>query len=345
MLFSVEGERYALIDPKKVREGSYQTSSSDWLVEPVREFLERSSFSGVLDPFAGDGMLLDHISKNWPGVRTRGLDINSLAYERNDSLVHVPTSANVIIVTNPPYLAKHSARRKRVISDVEKYFSETSYSDIYQVALEKCLASASNVVAIVPETFLFSGFHRSRLDRVSILVGSKLFDDTSTPVCVACFAGSATRYTQLYVNDTRVGTLDEADSLRSRKSTQPTVVRFNDPDGCLALKAVDGVSPNDRIRFMPASTSDYSRDRIVHSSRLMTRIGLPTISSGIDLDALCSSLNSEVERLRTQCGDLVLSPFKGDNKAGLRRRRLDFAQARFIICTVLHQNVDAELIN
>jgi hypothetical protein len=50
-----------------------------------------------------------------------------------------------------------------------------------------------------------------------------------------------------------------------------------------------------------------------------------------DLDVLIDTANFELENVRKKSSDLVLSPFKGNNKAGCRRRRLDYAMARKIL--------------
>ena len=44
-----------------------------------------------------------------------GLDIDeTLDWEVNDSLINIPTFKGAIIITNPPYIAKQSASRKKI---------------------------------------------------------------------------------------------------------------------------------------------------------------------------------------------------------------------------------------
>ena len=75
---------------------------------------------------------------------------NSLEWELNDSLISIPHIDNSIIITNPPYLSNYSASRKKIDDKVEKYFSSSSYDDVYLIALDKMTDAQDYVVAIIP---------------------------------------------------------------------------------------------------------------------------------------------------------------------------------------------------
>ena len=77
-----------------------------------------------IDPFAGNGDLLS-ASEKIRSIRERvGLDIDdSLNWKANDSLVSIPHLDNAVIITNPPYIAKNSASRKKI--DLSRYFSNS----------------------------------------------------------------------------------------------------------------------------------------------------------------------------------------------------------------------------
>ena len=102
---------------------------------------------------------------------------------------------------------------------------------------------------------------------------------------------------------------------------------FNDPCGNLGLRAVDGIDPDDRIRFCKPSELDYDLSDIKESSRAITVISVPFI---VD-DTTLKVLNWQVESYRASVRDLTLAPFKNNNKLGERRRRLDYALARKLI--------------
>ncbi len=334
MLISKEKGLYKNVDATKTSTGSFFTKKEVWLNDPVEKFLIKvlKENNVVLDPYVGDGHLLQ-VCKQKFNSKIVGFDIRPGDYEINDSLINIPNSNNAVIVTNPPYLAKYSARRKGVINDVEKYFVN-GWSDLYLVALEKCLVAARYVVAIIPETFLNSSFSKQYLSVLSVLEDNP-FDDTETPVCVACFDTSSFQKSRLYIGNKYCG--DYEDIFRYRKTVpRDELIEFNVPTGRIALKAVDGTNEEDKIRFENAENFSYSRENIKVSSRLLTYIEIDSLSDS-QINEFVEVANDLLNKLRSATFDLVLSPFKGNNKAGKRRRRLDYTQARLIAFQALQK--------
>lgn len=330
---------------EKIARGVFYTTEGHWLNAPVRDFLSfallsqstRTSAASVLDPFAGDGHLLEVIGLEY-SVATFGLDISGHKWAKNDSLVSIPNPNNSVIVTNPPYLANHSAKRKGVSQMVASYFDGSDQDNLYKIALERCLAAADYVVAIIPETFLLSSFDKSRLALVSVIEGG-LFADTEAPAVVACFGpigpGSSADAAVVYSNDRQIGTLGDILALRTgglaRNASRAGVVcNFNDPAGRIGLRAVDATDGKRQIAFLPAEEFDYPRSKVVHSSRLMTYIDVPELSDE-EIELLITRANKLLLEIREKSADLILAPFKGNTKTGTRRRRLDYALARQII--------------
>ena len=66
-----------------------------------------------------------------------------------DTILNYPVGYDVAI-TNPPYLAKNSATRRKL-----KY-SYPEYEDLYQKCLEVMLEKTQFVAAIIPESFITS---------------------------------------------------------------------------------------------------------------------------------------------------------------------------------------------
>jgi hypothetical protein len=66
------------------------------------------------------------------------------------------------------------------------------------------------------------------------------------------------------------------------------------------------------------------------SSRLMTYLDLPELSEG-EITSVIVQANIALAKIRKDSGDLVLAPFKGNDREGRRRRRLDYALARRIL--------------
>jgi len=335
MLVSKAGNKTVDIDISKVSLGSFYTTKSGWLTPEVRAFLENAlAHSGghLLDPFAGDGHLIDLVKADpilgkQVGQAT-GFDIQGSTWPINDSLVAIPNPARAVIVTNPPYLANHSAKRKGVSSLVSKYFANSTQKNLYRIALENALASADYVVAIIPETFLLSTFPKHRL-ALAVVIQDSLFGDTDAPALVACFGKNESANAHIFTGNQSIGTLGDILALRDSTAPKQKIV-FNDPTGRIGLRAVDGSDGESPIAFMPASEFDYSSNKVMVSSRLMTYLDMPDLSDD-EIDSIIVRANSALKRIRKDSGDLVLAPFKGNDKNGKRRRRLDYALARKLL--------------
>ncbi len=309
--------------------GQYFTKERTWLKDNVKNFILSSGCKIAYDPFAGSGDLLE-AAKELGFSETVGMDVDEeLGWQVNDSLLDIPHHDDAIIITNPPYLSNYSAKRRKILDSVKKYFDMTGYDDLYLLALERMLRSQDSVVAIIPETFLNSPFPRDRLYSVNILEENP-FRETETPVCVACFDGvSKSPYeVKVYKNDHFKTTLGELEEKRLRPKHDVTI-RFNSLKGEIGLRAVDTTDPQRRIRFMRREELDYPLETIKHSSRIITTIGIKL--NPHHKDEFISLCNSILEDFRRETDDILLSPFKGNMKNGVRRRRLDYETCRAIM--------------
>ena len=320
-------------DAKKRTLGQFFTKGDCWLRPQVRRFIESSKATIAYDPFAGDGSLLNAVKSRVGAIReTKGLDIDeTLGWDVNDSLLNIQPVADAVIVTNPPYISNYSARRKRLNASLEKYFRQTEYDDVYLLALDRMLAAQEFVVAIVPETFINSPYRqKARLSSITILEENP-FADTDTPVAVVCFDGRQKPYAEIrvYKDSAYACTLKDVEDFRL-KPTNSVAMRFNDLDGWLAVRCVDTTNPGDTLRFAFKDEIAYDWEKgIKSSSRLLTLIDISVpVEKRRPLIAECNRLLND---LRRRSHDIVLSPFKGNMKNGVRRRRLDFQTCRAIV--------------
>lgn len=314
---------------KKIQLGQFFTGKDLWLKPNVLEFIKNSPCTIIYDPFAGKGDLLD-LMKRHGYNNTFGLDIDDkLSWKINDSLKKIPTIKNAIIITNPPYLAKQSAARKKI--DLKNYFINSCYDDIYLIALERMLEAQSHVVAIIPESFINSNFkQKSKLSSITILEENPFFD-TENPVCVVCFDGIEKDFKliKVYKNNELVGNLQEIMDIRIFPHKK-IKMRFNSKDGWLALRAVDSTDDNLKIHFAFKKDIPYDWEKgIKVSSRHMTLID-------IDLEdqqkyGLINEANNLLNYIRLKSQSILLTPFMGNTKKGIRRRRLDYDLARAIL--------------
>ncbi len=318
---------------KKKSLGQFFTEDSCWLQPQIAAFIEESGCAIAYDPFAGSGCLFAPVTNAIERIKTVvGLDIDeSLGWKVNDSLLGIPFVQDAIIITNPPYLSNYSASRKRIGDDVRKYFDTTSYDDVYLLALDRMLSAQRHVVAIIPETFINSSYsQKSLLDSITVLEKNP-FHDTDTPVVVVCFDSTPKSYERIKVfkNDQLLCSLADVENSRLKPKNNLSM-RFNDINGWLGVRCVDTTDPNDMIQFDFREKIGYDWTRgIKNSSQLLT-----LISVDVPRDArqrFIDSCNDVLQDLRTRSYDLVLSPFKGNMKNGVRRRRLDFQTCRAIV--------------
>lgn len=336
MSISKENNRYKRINGRQTVSGSFYTRKMSWFSRPVRKFFEKhiKTTQYVLDPFAGRGDLLKNLAQQYE-VICEGYDLLGGQWPINNSLVHIPNPNSALICTNPPYLAKHSAKRKGVFEKVQDYY--TQHYDLYEVAIKKSMEMARAAIFIIPETFLHSSFPKTRLRAVSVITENP-FTDTENPICVACFEidrQDGESKAKVYIGDQYICPMSKL-IRKTRYISRDKKISFNNPSGNIALKAVDGTNPNDRIRFEKSENFYYGKEKIKHSSRLLTYIHIEGLRDN-KIENFLKQLNKKLEEKRKETADLILSPFKGNNKAGKRRRRLDYALARNLIIQSLNQ--------
>ncbi len=323
--------------------GQYFTKKNLWLKKQIKNFIQESNCKIAYDPFAGDGDLL-RVSNEYGIKKVEGLDIDpNLSWKINDSLEKIPHIDNAIIITNPPYLTKYSAKRKKMDKTIFKYFKH--HTDLYQLAIDKILEVQDFAVIIVPETYINSSFfkrHLARVHTITILTENP-FNDTENPVCVVCFDNIYKNppMINVYIDEVFINNYSYFESLKltPKKNVK---IRFNDKNGKMALRAVDMPDPRKKIEFLKVDELKYDIKRIKESSRLVTIIELDC--KGIELKKLISECNRILNEYRKKTKDITLSPFKGNNKNGERRRRLDYKTARSLIEIAIY-NLKGDKVN
>jgi hypothetical protein len=314
----------------KISKGQFFTKKDMWLKKHILDFIISTKRRVIYDPFAGGGDLIK-VFFELGYKKSKGFDLDpELGWELNDSLKNIPKIENSILITNPPYISKSSAIRKK-LSELDQYFFNKDYDDVYLLALEKMLESNDFVVAIVPETFINSNFkHKNLLHSITVIEDNP-FDDTENPICVLCFdsVSKDNKDIRIYKNEKLICDLETLNSLRIFPEKK-LKVKFNDSAGWLGIRGIDSTDPNVRIKFDFKENIDYDWiNNIKISSRHFT---LVNFELSINLRArFIDESNILLKDLRERTSDLILTPFKGNTKKGVRRRRLDFLTARAII--------------
>lgn len=304
--------------PDKRENGRYFTINNPFDNKAFYTWSDQSNLVGktILEPFAGANHLIEMLKSMKICNSFKSFDIlpNHIDVHYCDTLKKFPTGFDVC-VTNPPYLAQNSAKRRGL------YFPDCDYDDLYKFALDKCLQNCNFVAAIIPASFLNSGIFTNRLTTY-ILLNNKMFSDTDHPVCLALFSPKSDD-AEIYYGDEFIGNLKEL-----RKKLPQTVlgrdISFNDKNGEIGLFAIDNTKQAS-IRFCEGSEIDP--EKICYSSRSITRISVGSENT----KALIDKLNKYLSDLRKETRDVFLTPFKGLRADGMYRRRLDYGLTRDLI--------------
>ena len=315
---------------KKVKLGQFFTKETLWLKPQVIDFIKSCKCTAAYDPYAGGGDLLSAATNVLEFSKTIGLDIDStLKWEINDSLVKIPHVDNAIIITNPPYIAKQSASRKKI--DLSNYFNSSIYDDVYLIALDKMLEAQNYVVAIIPESFINSSYkQKSKINSITILEENP-FEDTENPVCVVCFDSIEKSFddVKIYKNNEFINNLAAIQRLRLEPNNGIKIT-FNTLEGWLGLRAIDSTDDKTFINFDFRENFDYDwENNIKVSSRHLSLINIDINKE--KRQEFIDRCNEIIRQIRVDSADILLTPFKGNTKKGMRRRRLDFRLARAIM--------------
>lgn len=283
----------------------------------------------IVEPFAGANNIVKMIHDVGINSKWECFDIeppeennfNTYKINKRDTLESFPKDFFVGI-TNPPYLAKNSATRRKLD------YPTTIHDDLYKYSLEIMLNNLEYVAAIIPESFITQNLFTDRLYAVSSLT-CKMFDDTDCPVCLALFVPSKKNKNP---NNFRVYNLDDFigyyDTLKKKEinASKGLNLKFNDKEGNIGVICIDN-SKEASIRFVKGS--EINSEDIKVSSRAFTRIsGLP---DDIDVDVFIKKCNKSLKKYRKETNDVFLTSFKGLRTDGKYRRRLDFSTIKNIM--------------
>lgn len=303
----------------KVALGQFYTVGNPFGLVPFLEWAEKISIKDqcILEPFAGSNNIIATLQSIGVCSAFKSYDLEPANpnVKYCDTIKNFPTNHKVCI-TNPPWLARNSATRKKINFPTDKY------DDLYKLCLNLCLDNCDYVAALIPATYLQSGLFRDRL-ATYILLHNNLFVDTENPVCLALFDKEPTESTHIYYDNDFIGCIKDLEKVLPTPKTNKRI-KFNDPHGALGFISFDDTK-QPSIRFCEVQA--ITGYQIKHSSRFITRIS----GDFDDVTALIDCLNDVLADFRKNTHDLFLTPFKGVRLDGKYRRRMEYSMARKMI--------------
>ena len=317
----------------KRENGQYFTKGNCFKFKPFKVWFESipdHKNITLIEPFAGYGDIPSLMRDAGYTNKWKQFDLypQNEETEKRDSIENCPEGK--CIITNPPYLAKNSATRRKL-----KY-PDTKYDDLYKLALDKMLKSSSYVAAIIPESFITSKLFLDRTSKI-ISIKMKMFEDTDSPVCLALFTPNSSK-TKIYNENTLIGDFNYLEKFLPSPKVHYEW-KFNKKGGNIGLIAIDN-SKTDTIKFVEGN--NISNDDIKISSRAKTRISCIT---DYDPNILIREANIILANFREKTQDVFLTSFKGVREDGKYRRRLDFSLAASILDCAMEKAIQIPKFN
>ena len=306
----------------------------------------------VVDPFAGDGHLLKLFK-----CRTVSIDIDPVVKPDivADSFCALPPVGDCVIVTNPPYSYQHVLQRENPeLFDIVK---NAGYVDLYEYAIRRIIDQTGfcPIYAILPENFIasrLSHLRRELHEHIEVVqVHTKsLCTDTDQPTIFVKLNPDKVDSTDLWIDDVRTATIIiAANGLQPKlKSTKLDYVDFGMKDGqtkeqrdtSILLKAIDGGSPNNRIRLMSVSEQFPGETHFINKISDRAHIQIvpkPWVSlTGSQIRLLKLTFNKWIDDWRASTHGLGLTSFRG-NPDGFRRKRIDFKLAHLVLNNLIEK--------
>lgn len=314
--------------------GQYYTQENPFNHPLFKEWMALSGYGDdeiILEPFAGGNNILKLMDESGFHNLWKCYDISpsndnvfpKYVVEERDTIKDFPKGYKMC-VTNPPYLGKSSARKRKIEYEWEE-------DDLYKVCLNIMLEWCEYIAVIIPESFITSKVNKDRLWGV-ISLTNKMFNDTECPVCLALFTPYNTNESKIYSNDKYLGTLEELSSFDLVEDKKYHEWVFNDKNGNVGVKTVDNQKTND-CKFFDGNL--INPELIKVSSRAFTRIsGLPDDVNKEEFFSICNKI---LDEYREKTKDVLLTSFKGVRQDGKYRRRLDFKTVRNILNKALRK--------
>jgi hypothetical protein len=168
---------------KKQELGQFNTTRKDYILEGFAKYVR--DYQDWVDPFAGNGDLLDWAKERAKSVAGYDVDPTKKKWTTQDTLATPPDYTDKWVIANPPYVALNKTKNKDL-------FKQHDQDDLYKVAIKTvCEGNAKGGIFIVPLNFLCSEqaksirelfFAKFRIEKCKAFEET-VFDDTDYTVC------------------------------------------------------------------------------------------------------------------------------------------------------------------
>jgi hypothetical protein len=339
---------------EKLNLGKFYTVNSEYILQGLRR-----PEDPIIEPFAGNGDLLDWIGKERK-VEAYDLEPQKDGITKRDTLLNPPIYKDKWVVTNPPYRARNKTSDKTVF---DKYKS----NDLYKCfLLSLCQDNCLGGILIIPVGFFLSPrpvdlevrnsfLEKYRIGRVNYFE-EKVFPDTSTTVVAFSFTASPEKLTcqditfhRYPAGDRRVFSLSKENNwiiggeiyrLPSREGfkigrfVSGKKLKHDQTQTFLTLTAMDTGKNEGRIKL------EY-KEGYIYPAKDTSRSYATLILKGFDFDSsleekiLARKFNRFIEEKREETWSLFLPQYRESKEYA--RKRIPFELAYQIILYLVDQ--------
>ena len=319
------------------------------------------STTNIIEPFAGNGDLLNFINKenNKYFIESYDIDPKNKNIIQRDTILNPPNYNNKFIITNPPYLARNKSNNKNI-------FDKYQQNDLYKCFLieltqNKCLGG----IIIIPLNFWCSirkndvELRKKFIDIYDILIMNifeeRVFDDTSYTVCsfqfqlkntntsnIKCFIYPSKLEINFELNKNNNYTIggeiynlkqnDKIKIERLTKNNKNSEFKTN-----ILLKCIDDSIDNKICLSIVNDENIYIDTTPNLSARSYASFTVEPKISKEDEAKLVNNFNLFLNEKRNKYNSLFLTNFRESNS--IARKRISFGLAFEIINYLLEENI------
>jgi hypothetical protein len=171
--------------------GQFYTKNYEYILQNMKIPKASKTFKTIIEPFAGDGDLLDFIDKSKYTLECYDIEPKHDYIIKKDTLNNPPDYTNKFILTNPPYLARNKSKDKTIY---DKY----KCNDLYKCFITHIITNpALGGIMIIPLNFWSSIRNidvKLRKDFLKIysitqinIFEETVFEDTTYTICSVLF--------------------------------------------------------------------------------------------------------------------------------------------------------------
>lgn len=170
----------------KKKLGQFYTTNHEYILQGMKI---PENIRVIIEPFAGNGDLIDFIKKNNTDYTIECYDIDPKKeyITKRDTINNPPVYQDKFLITNPPYLARNKSKNKSL-------FDKYGVNDLYKCVIKEILSNLClGGILIVPLNFWSSiriadvELRKFFLEKYDVLLlnifEEKVFDDTSYTIC------------------------------------------------------------------------------------------------------------------------------------------------------------------